>query len=126
MKILMIFVQLLIQGVNPPPNHGTISGRLRYRDGSPAANIRVMALSALESSSLSEIVTFAATDGAGNYRLENMPPGRYFITAGIVESPSYYPGVADRSRAIVLTVSADSELQGIDFSEVAAQKIRGH
>jgi len=127
MKLALPTTLLFIAAIAVSQTSPTISGRLLNRDGSPAANIRVMAVSAQDASLQAgqEIVSFAQTDATGNYRLENVPPGKYFVTAGFVEAPSYYPGVPDFARATVVTLTAGSSLQGIDFLQVASQKISG-
>jgi hypothetical protein len=127
MKIVCVIAFVLSAAVGAPQTETAIKGNVLNRDGTPAADIRVMAVSAQDSSVQSgrEIVSFAQTDAAGNYRLENVPPGRYFITAGIVDSPSYYPGVADLAHATVVTMSPGISLQGVDFLQVASQKISG-
>jgi len=126
MKVaLTLLSALLAQGVSQ--TDGTIMGRLVQRDGSPAANTRVMALVVADPSMQvgSSVMSIAQTDAAGFYHLEKVPPGRYYVTAGFVNGPSYFPGVADRSLAKVVTVAAGGSLQGIDFVQVASQKISG-
>jgi hypothetical protein len=126
MKSLFMIAFLFSSAVALGQNDATITGRLLNRDGSPAPNIRVMARSANDASTQAgETVSFGQTDETGKYRLENIPPGRYFISAGIVEAPSYYPGVAEQSRATVVTMMAGASLQGLDFFQVASQKISG-
>jgi Carboxypeptidase regulatory-like domain len=127
MKIACVIALLFSASAVVSQSEATIAGRLINRDGSPAANIRVMAVAAQDSSAQAgrEIVSFAQTDAAGNYQLESVPPGRYFVTAGIVGSQSYYPGVADSTRATVVTVTAGTSLRGVDFLQVASQKISG-
>jgi hypothetical protein len=58
-------------------------------------------LNALESRGLTGL-----TDGAGRYRLERIPPGRYYILVGINIPRFYYPGVADLDRATAIQVTA--------------------
>ncbi len=127
MKLALTIALLFTAVIAVSQTSTSISGRVLNRDGSPAVNIRVMAVSAQDSSLQvgREIVSFAQTDATGNYRLEDVPTGRYFITAGIVEAPSYYPGVADSACATAVTLTAGSSLQGIDFLQVASQKISG-
>src|SRR6185369_15937078 len=47
--------------------------------------------------------------------LESIPPGRYLITAGRVDIPTYYPGTTDRERAKVVTIASGAVITGIDF-----------
>jgi hypothetical protein len=55
------------------------------------------------------------TDSAGRYRLENVPPGRYYITAGLIDAPTYYPGVSAFSAATVVVVEGRATKEGVDF-----------
>src|SRR3982751_2070266 len=108
LKDLFLIVFLFSSTHGLQQTEASITGRLLNRDGSPAVDIRVMARSANDPSLQAgeETVSFAQTDATGRYRLENVPPGRYIISAGIVESPSYYPGVAERSHALAVTLTA--------------------
>jgi hypothetical protein len=45
------------------------------------------------------------TDSDGRFRLENIPPGRYYIVLDPLDVPSYYPGVTKPDRATIVTVS---------------------
>src|SRR5436309_13805621 len=71
------------------------------------------------------LVSLAQTDSAGHYRLENVPPGRYYIAAGFIAFPTYYPGVTAQSSAVALQVTAGATLTGKDFSSVAPSSIGG-
>ncbi len=72
------------------------------------------------------------TDDQGNYRIPNLPPGRYYLGArppipgaagdggdrnGPHDSsvPTYYPNSLDAANASPLNVIAGAELQGIDI-----------
>ena len=62
---------------------GSISGKIRAADGSPAARVQVMALEASYQSGrrLLGLLQSAITDDRGEYRLFYLPPGRYFVGA---------------------------------------------
>jgi TonB family protein len=62
------------------------------------------------------LVSIGMTDNQGRYRLENILPGRYYITAGFVDSPTYYPGVAAMSGATVVNVLSSTPVTGINFA----------
>src|SRR4030095_5702308 len=64
------------------------------------------------------------TDSNGRYRLENIPPGRYYIQAGLVDNPNYYPGVAAASGATSIVVTAGATVSGIDFKMIRAAGVR--
>jgi len=67
MRISFLIAGLFYATVGTSQTEGTITGRLLNRDGSPAANIRVMAVSAQDASVRSgrEIVSSVQTDNAG-------------------------------------------------------------
>jgi hypothetical protein len=110
MNSVLLALLLLVQGIAGPT--GTVEGRVLNQDGTPAANIRV-SVQAVQETVLSSIVQ---TDANGRYRLENVTPGSYYIGAGLIDFPTYYPGVIALSEARVVNVAARSALTGIDFS----------
>jgi hypothetical protein len=118
MKMALLLASfLLLQGAQP---RGTISGQIRAMDGSLAANVEVAALE-LEQYRIVDpfstiLVSETRTDAQGRFRLERVPPGRYFITAGLTNSPSYFPGVKTPKEARSVTVAANEVLSGIDFT----------
>jgi len=110
MNSLLIAAILLIQAPN-----GTVSGRLLSAPGVPAIGVRITAKSVADSAAPTSpevLVSIVQTDSAGRYRLENVPPGRYFITAGLVDVPTYYPGtsVLGDARAIDITAGATANV----------------
>ena len=44
-----------------------------------------------------------------------MSVGRYHITAGLVDFPTYYPGAVDVARATPVTVTAGATVSNVDF-----------
>jgi len=118
---------LLLQGATATPARpGVVSGRLQTRDGGAAAAIRISALPApppniLPSDGQNYYSTTAPasttlTDTQGRYRLTNLAPGRYFILASVFGYPTFYPATTSADRATVITVGADSPVEGIDFT----------
>jgi len=63
----------------------------------------------------SALASLAQTDSAGDYRLENIPPGRYYITAGFVDFPTYHPGSTTLAGATVVLVKAGATTANVDF-----------
>ena len=59
--------------------------------------------------------SLAQTDETGRYRLENIPPGTYFIVAGRVNLPTYYPGTLDMLKGTVVSVAAAAVVSNIDI-----------
>src|SRR5688572_31646184 len=97
---------------------GTISGQIATREGRPAAGVRVSAMAVPETGtqagSTNSLVGIGMTDEGGRYRLENIPPGRYYVVAGLVDSPTYYPGVPTANGATSLSVLSGTPITGIN------------
>src|SRR5688572_26287009 len=99
---LLCALLLLGQDLSNTKDSVTVSGEIRSADGTPARAVRVTAIPIEDPSSFASI---AETDASGRYRLENIPRGRYYVAAGIVEQPTYYPGATDVASASVLTLT---------------------
>jgi hypothetical protein len=114
--LLSIF---LIQGATRAADTGVVGGTLRYPDGKPAVGVRVAAMVApeagLNSREGSILVALGQTDDSGRYRLEGVPPGKYFIVAGQVSAPTYYPGARDLAGATPVEIRANANVAQIDF-----------
>jgi len=107
--------QIPVQQVQP----GTVTGRLFSTKGIPEPNVRIAAVPAAEASNktgTAALFGISLTDSDGRYRLENLPPGRYYIFAGLIDLPSYYPSATTIDRATAIDVDAGIILSGIDFS----------
>jgi len=111
-SLLLILLLAQTQG-------GVISGRIVSFDGTPVAQKRVVAQAVLERADLalgaSMLAGLTQTDNDGVFRLENVPPGRYYIVLDPLDLPSYYPGVTKPERATVVSVGDGSVIQGMDF-----------
>jgi hypothetical protein len=114
---------ILLQTAALPQVMGAIAGRVSSRDGKPASHARVMAIDA--STAESTLVRITQTDESGRFRMENIPPGRYFIGSGRVDHPSYYPGVSELSAATPVTVTGGASIEGIDFLQAAVLRVSG-
>jgi hypothetical protein len=99
---------------------GGVAGEIRGIDGKPAKAVRVAVAFAVEEPN-GELVparaahTVATTDDFGRYRLSNITPDRYFLIAGRIDTPSYYPGTKDRSDARLITIASGSTTEGLNF-----------
>src|SRR5262245_2763229 len=74
---------------------GNVTGQLFSREGRPAAGVRIAAVPAPEGddrSSAAVLQGITQTEADGRYRIEGLPPGRYYIFAGLIDYPNYYPG----------------------------------
>jgi len=110
----------MLQGIPALPGQtGTVSGVVRTSIGTPAAGIRVSAMVppdvATDLASAASFSALAQTDEEGRYRLEGIPVGRYYIVAGRVDLPTFYPGTADMTKARIFSIAPGGAVSGIDF-----------
>jgi hypothetical protein len=99
---------------------GTVTGQLLNDRGAPVAGVRVAAMPVPREGDTSgpTLIGLTLTDSNGRYTLEMLEPGTYYVTAGRVDSPSYYPGVNTLSSAKSILVTAGARISGIDFRTV--------
>lgn len=117
---VLLVSALFAQGVPVLPNQGgTVAGVLRTAAGAPAVGVRVAALALPEAikdlASSSSFAGLGETDAAGRYRLENIAPGRYYIVAGRVDAPTYYPGTVRPAEGTVVSIAPGVTVPGVDF-----------
>ena len=122
---LWLFLSILLaQAPIPRIDTGTVTGVVRLPDGTPAVGVRVAAMvppdRGFNPGNASELTAIGKTDDSGRYRLEDVPPGRYYIVAGRVDAPTFYPGVPSMAGATALSVTAGAALTEIDFVISAA------
>jgi hypothetical protein len=118
--LVLATFMLAVQGVPVLPNQGgTVTGSLRTAAGAPAAGVRVSALAKPETpTELTEAFSLAGiaeTDTSGRFRIENIPPGRYYIVAGRLDVPTYYPGAVNATGGTAILVTPGLTVPGIDF-----------
>ena len=120
MLTVLIHIILLVQGIVLPNQGGTVTGVLTTEASLPAPGIRVAVMTQPESpadaTSASSLVSITETDSAGRFRLENVPAGRYYVTAGRVELPTYFPGTLELRAGKIVTVAAGDTVSGVNFS----------
>src|SRR5688572_22371799 len=108
-------------------NPGFVTGLVRSSAGAPAANVRVYAFSfkdvAEAANGVPALESQTTTDASGRYRLE-LPPGRYYIAAGSVSNPTYFPGTSDPAASRVITVATGEATANIDFASFVAAPLR--
>jgi hypothetical protein len=122
-------IALLLQGVPVQPQQGgTITGILRDAGGIPFPGVRIAAMPQQgDAGTIPDAATMAAlaeTDAKGRYRLENVPPGRYHIAAGVWYLPTFYPGTQEIQRSAVIPVTQGADIALIDF-RIEDTSIRG-
>ena len=117
MKMLLLALLLVAQRPTAPAlQAGTVTGRLLNEDGTPAIKIRVSAMSIPDNKTEAPtLMTLAETDSSGRYRLTDVPVGRYYIVAGFVDSPTYYPRGTGPAGATPVNVTVNATVANIDF-----------
>ncbi len=108
--------------------HAAIGGHVRRTDGKPVANVALV----LIQSDNSSYVTLQ-TDQDGYFVFDSQQPGKYVLGLNFPASPDwfdgagagddlpippasmFYPGVLDRSRALVIQLATDEKLGNLDF-----------
>ncbi|HVZ20668.1 MAG TPA: carboxypeptidase-like regulatory domain-containing protein [Vicinamibacterales bacterium] len=100
---------------------------MRKPDGTPADDVRIIAQLAPPPEVIRRPETgtqyyeappptrITFTDAQGRYRLENVPPGRYYIVAGLLGQATYYPGSPEDNHATIVNVTSGSSMD-LDFT----------
>jgi hypothetical protein len=117
--LLLAFLLLWQQATAPAAATGVIAGQLRGVDGQPASRVRVAV-----ADDTGTLVSQGQTDASGNYQLTNIPPGRYYVTAGLIELPTYFPGALRAEEARTVIVTAAGAATGVDFALLRAAGVR--
>jgi hypothetical protein len=117
MKQFLFAAFLLVQGqAGTTVETGAVTGRLSSRNGAPAASVRIAAMPVADDKTTGTVlVGISQTDESGSYRLADIPPGRYYIFAGLIDHPNYYPGTVTLSDATVVTVDSGATVANVDF-----------
>lgn len=118
---------------------GVITGRVLDPDGDPVQNAQVV-VSPVGSASPPQSVETAMTNDLGEYRIANLPAGRYYVMAsghgwGLMEngdgSPmendlvaTYYPSSIDIAGAAPVDVSPGQEVAGVQIALQASPVFR--
>ena len=121
MTLSLLFSLLLMPAIASAEG-GVVTGTLRSTDGGPAAHVRVGVMSVPEPGrgvkGAGTLVSQVETDDAGRYRFEDVPAGRYYIVAGRLQTPTFYPGVREFGSAKTIEVAAKATVRDIDFAVV--------
>lgn len=118
------------------PPSGSISGRIQYADGKPAANAQVTFLNRKEIRGRRPGPTQlnAQTNEQGFYQISGVPPGEYIVNARLHEPNiidkqgnirtvglvirTYYPSATSARGASPVTVEVDQQTSNIDITLV--------
>jgi len=90
--ILLALALLMLGTTALQSETGSVTGVLKTSEGLPAVGVRVAVMAIADSAFAAtgdELVSLVATDEDGRFLLENIPPGRYFISAGRVDLPTF-------------------------------------
>src|SRR5436190_20310889 len=113
----LLFLLSLLIGQVP-----SISGQIRDIHGVPRPNVRIaiMALDENDKDNTGHVTLtrLRETGNEGRYQLDNVPPGRYLLVAGLAEDPTYYPGVKRKDEAHIVTVVSGQAISNLDFALV--------
>jgi hypothetical protein len=99
---------------------GAVTGRILSIEGVPAAGIPVNAITAEQSSQPADrdrgVSYSAKTSSSGHYRLDGIPEDDYYVTAGLIGLPTYYPGVSQTMAATIVSIRAGETATNTDFA----------
>lgn len=112
----MLLFLLFLLGAQQPgrPVNGAIEGQVRHINGRAAAGIRIAAVPIESDGATPSLSNVTQTDKSGRYRLEGIPPGRYWVLAGSLARPTYYPGVIAGQQPV--TVASGARITTLDFT----------
>ena len=107
----------------------TISGKILDAAGNPVRKATVLALQPIYRRGSKEYVPLgsAASDEKGEYRLANLGPGNYLLSAAARDGEgiaTFYPNSADLANAAAVTVGAGAAATGTDIRMVKAATFR--
>jgi hypothetical protein len=106
--------------------NGGIAGRILDSDGNPADGIQVdlVPVQLVGTTSSAEVVEskIEKTDKEGRYQFIGIGPGKYYLGVNLRNDPTgefpynrtYYPGTAQRDKAITIELSDGEKLNGYD------------
>jgi len=115
--MLLLLALPLLSQVNPEPK-GAVTGMVLSSNGTPAAGVRIVAIPASDPTTAGATVfeSLAQTDSFGRYRLD-AASGRYFIAAGAVSLPTFFPNTTNIASAEVIVIKAGATIEGVNFSQ---------
>jgi len=107
---------------------GVITGRILDEDGDPIRQIQVQTMVYRYTAAGRQLVQrgSATSNDLGEYRIYDVPPGRYYLKAGLMGmmggsgrasyGTSYYPGTPDAAAAAAIEVGGGQTLEGINLT----------
>jgi hypothetical protein len=122
MTALLLTVSLLLQAPT-----GGVSGVIKTPEGNPISGVRVSVQPITEvrdAPGKVSIANIGITDDQGRFALAGIPAGRYYIAAGRIDGPTYYPGTLDLKSATIVSITAGATISGMDFKLADASVLR--
>ena len=119
---------------------GSITGHVYDEDQDPLAGASVQVLQPVHANGHRRLnqTMGASTDDAGGYRISQLAPGKYYLSASYTETfpvdgeregyvPVYYPNSDDLTNAVPIEIHPGDQLTDIDFKiiPIPAVTIRG-
>ncbi len=118
---------------------GVVTGRIITPDAEPIANVAIsLSRIAYTSHGRKQLanVNQVATNDLGEYRIFNIPPGRYYLSAALPASPAaatpafaptWYSGTVDPQSAVALDVQPGQTVSGVDLAmlKIAEHRVSG-
>ena len=102
---------------------GVVSGRITSPDGDPVAYASVaLARMVYDDHGRRQLATFdpVTTNDLGEYRIFNIPPGRYYLNAAPASARSFastwYSGTVDPQAAALLDIQPGQTASGVDLA----------
>ena len=120
LRAVVLTAAMLFQQAAQAPPVGVLAGNVKYADGTPFAKAILFAQPLSETGRPPEnsFRLGASTSETGDFRIRNLPPGRYAIRT--IDSAAYFPGVTTLGAATILTVTAGSVTENLNFILPAA------
>src|SRR5215831_20621128 len=110
---VLIFLTFILTAPIQSQN-ATLAGKVTTKDGT-SAFVPVFALPVSQSNDTEPSPAVLGYNFPEGYQLDNLPPGRYYIGAGLIDLPTYYPGTASKTDATVVSVAPGEKVKGINF-----------
>src|SRR5262249_54418273 len=96
---------------------GTVIGTVRTNTGDLAAGVRVTANRADSAgNTLRPVSNVTTTDDSGQFRIENLAPGNYYLAAGRADLPTFYPGTLEIEKGTAVSVRSAAVVSAINFA----------
>ena len=117
-----------------PMPQGVVTGRITNPDGAPIANATVaLGRIVYDDRGRRQLTTFnpVKTNDLGEYRIFNIPPGRYYLSATPPSAgsfaPTWYSGTVDPQAAALLDIEPGQTASGVDLAlrKSVEQRVNG-